>query len=62
MKPRSTRIELLYEYEQAPEDTLFSQETVAAIRVCSLATLERERWAGTGIRFLKIGRSVRYLH
>lgn len=60
MKSQPTRIELLYEYEQAPDWTLFSQETVAAIRDCSLATLERERWAGTGLRFIKIGRSVRY--
>lgn len=53
MKSQSTRIELLHEYEQAPDWTLFSQETVAAIRDCSLATLERERWAGAGIRFIK---------
>jgi hypothetical protein len=60
MKTQSTRIDLLHEYEQAPESALFSQETVAAIRDCSLATLERDRWAGTGIRFIKMGRLVRY--
>lgn len=38
----------------------FSQETVAAIRDCSLATLERDRWMGIGVPFVKIGRLVRY--
>jgi hypothetical protein len=49
MKTQISRIDLLTEYEQAPDWALFSQETVAAIRDCSLATLERNRWAGTGI-------------
>jgi hypothetical protein len=60
MKPQLSRLELLKEYELAPEATLFSQETVAAIRDCSLATIERDRWAGTGIPFVKTGRLVRY--
>lgn len=60
MKSQSKRIELLHEYEQAPDWALFSQETVAAIRDCSVATLERERWAGSGMRFIKMGRLVRY--
>ncbi len=60
MKQKLTRIDLINEYEQAPESALFSQETVAAIRDCSLATLERDRWAGGGICYVKIGRLVRY--
>ena len=60
MKPRLSRIDLLNAYELAPDSTLFSQDTLAAIRDCSLATLERDRWAGTGVRFIKIGRLVRY--
>lgn len=60
MKPQISRIDLINEYEQAPDWALFSQQTVAAIRDCSLATLERDRWAGTGIRFVKMGRLVRY--
>ena len=60
MKTQPSRIDLINEYEQAPEWALFSQETVAAIRDCSLATLERDRWAGNGIRFVKMGRLVRY--
>lgn len=60
MKAQTSRIDLINEYEQAPDWVLFSQETVAAIRDCSLATLERDRWAGVGVRFVKIGRLVRY--
>ena len=60
MKRQLSRIDLINEYEQAPESALFSQETVAAIRDCSLATLERDRWAGGGICYVKIGRLVRY--
>jgi hypothetical protein len=60
MKSKQTRIDLIKEYELAPSWALFSQETVAAIRDCSLATLERDRWIGVGIPFIKMGRSVRY--
>ena len=60
MKPQPSRLTLIQEYEHAPEWTLFNQETVAAIRNVSLATLERDRWAGTGIPFIKMGRLVRY--
>jgi len=60
MKTQASRINLLQEYELAPDWALFSQETLAAIRDCSLATLERDRWAGTGVPFVKMGRLVRY--
>lgn len=60
MKSDLSRIDMLKEYELAPDSTFFSQETLAAIRDCSLATLERDRWAGTGVPFVKIGRLVRY--
>lgn len=60
MKSHLSRIDLLKEYELAPDWTLFAQETLAAIRDCSLATLERDRWAGTGVPFVKMGRLVRY--
>jgi len=55
-----SRITLINEYELAPDWAVFSQETVAAIRDCSLATLERDRWQGIGIPFIKMGRLVRY--
>lgn len=51
---------LLQEFHSAPLETWFSQNTVAAVRGCSVATVERDRWAGLGIPFIKCGRSVRY--
>lgn len=60
MKSHTSRIDLIQEYELAPDWALFAQETVAAIRDCSLATLERDRWIGIGIPFIKMGRLVRY--
>lgn len=60
MKPETPRLHLIAEYESAPLNALFSQETIAAIRHCSIATIERDRWAGTGIKFIKMGRLVRY--
>jgi len=56
----SSRSELLREFYEAPEDTLFDQKTVAAVKNCSTAKLERDRWAGTGIPFLKDGQRVLY--
>jgi excisionase family DNA binding protein len=60
MKTKTARLELITEYETAPDSALFSQDTVAAILDCSLATLERDRWIGKGIPFSKFGRLVRY--
>jgi excisionase family DNA binding protein len=60
MKAKTSRLELINEYETAPDSALFSQETVAAILDCSLATIERDRWIGKGIPFSKFGRLVRY--
>lgn len=55
-----SRLDLIKEYELSPEWVMFSQETVAAIRDCSLSTLERDRWVGTGVPFVKMGGLVRY--
>ena len=41
------RSDALKEFYDAPDSALFNQETVAAIRECSTATMERDRWAGT---------------
>lgn len=60
MQDETLRLSLMKEYELSPDDTLFSQLTIAAMRRCSLATIERDRWAGTGVPFIKIGRLVRY--
>jgi helix-turn-helix protein len=55
-----SRTQLLQEFAEAPVDALFTSTTVAAIRHCSVANIERERWRGTGIPFRRIGGSIRY--
>lgn len=61
MKPSKTRLDHLGEFDLAPEWARFNQKTVAAVRDCSEALLERDRWAGTGIPFIRDGRSIRYV-
>ena len=60
MKSQISRLDLINEYEQSPDWAFFNQQTVAAIRGCSLATMERDRWAGIGVPFVKMGHLVRY--
>jgi hypothetical protein len=43
-----------------PLEILLTQREYAQIRRCSVRTVERERETGTGCKFIKIGRSVRY--
>ena len=51
----------LTEFDSAPVTTLFNQNTIAHVRDCSTATLERDRWAGARIPYIQIGsRAVRY--
>lgn len=38
MKKKVSRLELITEYDRAPDSALFAQDTVAAIRDCSLHT------------------------
>jgi hypothetical protein len=59
-KTCKTRLELLREFEAAPPSALFTQSTIAALRCCSTGNIERERWLGRGVPFLKIGHGVRY--
>lgn len=56
----SSRTYLLNQFVSSPDDTFFNQLVIAAVRDCSIATMERDRWAGTGVPFYKIGRSVKY--
>ena len=60
MRTEISRLHLIAEFEAAPDTTWFNQRIVAAIRGCSLVTIERDRWAGTGVPFVKMGRLVRY--
>lgn len=55
-----TRLQLINEFESAPSTMLFNQITLAAILDCSTQLLERNRWAGQGVPYLKIGRKVLY--
>lgn len=55
-----SRIHFLNEFELAPLSALFSQQTIAAVLSCSTQLLERNRWAGGGVPYLKIGRKVLY--
>jgi hypothetical protein len=41
-------------------DFLLTQREYANLRRCSERTIERERASGTGCRYIKIGRGVRY--
>jgi hypothetical protein len=59
-KIRLTRLELLYEFEVAPLTALFTQSTIAALRCCSMGNLERDRWLGRGVPFIRIGHAIRY--
>lgn len=59
-QPKKTKIELAREFEQLPDDSLTTGAHVAAHIDCSEAKLERDRWAGEGIPYIKVGRSVRY--
>jgi hypothetical protein len=58
--PAKTRAELAQEFNALPPDALADTPQTAAFLNCSEALLERRRWDGTGIPFLKLGRSVRY--
>jgi hypothetical protein len=58
--PASNRSHVLAEFYSAPDASLFNQVTVAQVRDCSKATMERDRWSGGGIPFIKIGRAVKY--
>lgn len=55
-----SRLHLLNEFEDAPSSALFNQHTIAAVLSCSTQLLERNRWAGGGVPYLKIGRKVLY--
>ncbi len=57
---KPSRLNLLNEFESAPQSALFNQQTIAAVLSCSTQLLERNRWAGSSVPYLKIGRKVLY--
>ena len=60
MNKKISRLQLLNEFESAPNSALFNQLTLAAVLDCSTQLLERNRWEGKGVPYLKIGRKVLY--
>jgi len=60
MKIEKNRIELLNEFYSAPLESLFPQQTLCAVLDCSTSLAERNRWAGLGVHFVKVGKAVRY--
>lgn len=57
---KPSRVHFLNEFESAPDSTLFNQQTIAAVLSCSTQLLERNRWAGSGVPYMKIGHKVLY--
>lgn len=47
---------LRQEFWAASPEALFPPKYIAAVRHCSIALLERERWLGSGPKFLKTSR------
>ena len=58
--PKKDHAELAREFDALPLAAFAVQAQVAAFLNCSEAKLERDRWAGGGIPYLKTGRAVRY--
>ena len=56
----SSRMKSLTEFNSADDSTLFNQTVIAHVLDCSTATMERDRWLGGGIPYIKINRLVRY--
>ena len=48
------------EFWNAHPSALFPRKTIAKVRRCSVALLEREAWAGTGIPVVKDGSRCLY--
>jgi hypothetical protein len=53
--PKPSRAELLAEYNLLPENARINEQMLAAVLLCSLAKLQRDRWSGGGIPFIREG-------
>ena len=60
--PRNSykRVDLAHQFAALPDDGLANTAQTAAFLNCSEGKLERDRWAGCGIPFVQLGRSIRY--
>jgi hypothetical protein len=53
-KSKLSRLQLINEFESAPDSMLFNQNTLAALFDCSTQLLKRNRWQGKGFRILRL--------
>lgn len=51
---------LVAQFHACHPDSLHSEIVVAAVIGCSVEKLQRDRWRGTGLPFVRFGRLVRY--
>jgi hypothetical protein len=56
----TVRMDMIRQFDESPNGALFDQKIVAAKLDVSTAQLEKLRWAGGGVPFVKLGRSVKY--
>ena len=61
MQLQQSAAELAAHFWKLPNEGLVDQNVVCAALGKSSAWAERSRWAGTGPRFKKVGRHVRYI-
>lgn len=61
MKQTKSRTELLREFDSLPDSAIVDEDMAAAFRGKQPSSLQRERWAGTGPRFVRDGRLVGYV-
>ncbi len=56
----NVRSDLAHEFAALPKDGLATTAQTAAFLNCSESKLERDRWAGGGVPFIKLNRAIRY--
>jgi len=56
----SEQNKIIKEFYDSPDKALFNEKVIALIRGCSVALMQRDRWAGNGIPFKKMGNKVLY--
>lgn len=57
---KNAQMDKVRQFDEAPDGALFDQKIVAAKLDVSIALLEKLRWTGGGVPFVKLGRSVKY--
>lgn len=60
MDTQANRTKTLIDFYASPVESLYDEIAIAAVVDVTVAKLQRDRWAGTGIKFIKIGRLVKY--